>query len=340
MFKIGIIGATGYTGKELIEILCGHPIVKIAYLSAKIGEEQNISKIFPSLLGKIDLSCGELKINEAIKLIDIVFLAVPHTVSMEIVPKFLKADKKVIDLSADFRLKNAKIYQRWYGTKHKTPQLLTQAIYGLPELYREKIKRAQLVANPGCYPTAVILGLAPLLEGDYVNYDHIIIDAKSGLTGAGRKPLLNLNFSEVNENIKAYKINEHQHMCEIEQELARLVKKKISIIFVPHIVPLNRGILTTMYVKFRKQMTAVKLVNLYKDFYRNEPFIRILEHGNTPQIKDVYKTNYCNIGVKIDEKSKTAVIVSVIDNLGKGAAHQAVQNMNIMCGFVETLGLK
>ncbi len=340
MFKIGIIGATGYTGQELVEVLCEHPVVKMAYLSAKVEKEQNISKIFPSLVGKIDLPCDNLKINEAIKETDILFLAVPHTVSMEIAPKFLKAGKKVIDLSADFRLKNAKVYQKWYGVKHKTPQLLAQAVYGLPELYREKIKKAQLVANPGCYPTAVILGLAPLVEDNCINYDNIIIDAKTGMTGAGRKPLLSLIFSELNENIKAYKINEHQHMCEIEQELTRLIKKKVSIIFVPHVVPLNRGIMATMYVKFRKQITPPKLIDLYKTFYRNEPFIRILDYGITPQTKDVDKTNYCTIGIKMDEKTKTAVVVSAIDNLGKGAAHQAVQNMNIMCGFVETLGLK
>lgn len=340
MFKIGIIGATGYTGQELIEVLCGHPIVKITHLSAKIEEQQDISKIFCSLAGKIDLPCEPLKINEAIKQADIFFLALPHTVSMEIAAKILKADKKVIDLSADFRLKNAKIYQKWYIEKHKYPQLLAQAVYGLPELYRDKIKKADLIANPGCYPTAVILGLAPLAAGDYINQENIIIDAKSGLTGAGRKADVSLNFCEINENVKAYKINKHQHTGEIEQELTRLAGKKTSIIFVPHVVPINRGILATMYLKFRKKISAGKIVNIYREFYRNEPFVRILDYECVPQVKDVYKTNYCFIGITVNEEDKTAVIVSVIDNLGKGAAHQAVQNMNLMCGFIETLGLK
>ncbi|MFH1856674.1 MAG: N-acetyl-gamma-glutamyl-phosphate reductase [Candidatus Omnitrophota bacterium] len=340
MFKIGIIGATGYTGQELIEILCEHPVVRINYLSAKVEEKQSISKIFSSLIGKIDLLCGELNMDEALKAADIFFLAVPHTVAMEIAPKLLKENKKVIDLSADFRLKNVKVYQKWYEKKHKAPQLLAQAVYGLPELYRDKIKKAQLIANPGCYPTSVILGLAPLLEGNYVNHENIIIDAKTGITGAGRKAALPLIFSEVNENIRAYKINEHQHMCEIEQELSRLSKKKASITFVPHVVPLNRGIMSTMYVKFKKDVTPMRLIELYKNFYRNEPFIRILDYARVPEIKDVCRTNYCSIGMKLDETHKSAVIVSVIDNLGKGAAHQAIQNMNIMCGYVETLGLK
>lgn len=340
MFKIGIIGATGYTGQELTEMLCEHPVVKITYLSAKTTETQNISKLFSSLAGKINLPCGELKIDEAVKLTDIVFLSVPHTVAMELAPKFLKTDKKIIDLSADYRLKNVKTYQKWYGEKHKNPQLLSQAVYGLPELYRDKIKKAQLVAAPGCYPTAVILGLSPLVQRDYISTENIIIDAKSGVTGAGRKPSAPLLFGEVNENVKPYKVNEHQHMCEIEQELSRLTKNKVGITFVPHLLPLNRGIMATMYAKFKRPITPLKAVDVYKDFYRNEPFVRILDYGTMPQIKDVYKTNYCHIGIKISEETKTGIIVSVIDNLGKGAAHQAIQDMNIMCGFVETLGLK
>jgi len=266
-------------------------------------------------------------------------MALPHTVSMEIVPQILDSDLRIIDLSADFRLKNIKTYEKFYKVKHKSPQIIKSAIYGLAELYREKIKQAKLIANPGCYPTAAILGILPALVTEMVEPDSIIIDAKSGFTGAGRNPKPDFIFSEVNENLKAYKINTHQHIPEIEQELSKFCKKNLKINFVPHLIPLNRGILETIYLKKKKDFNLPEIISIYKRFYKKEPFIRVYEENSFPEIKNVVGTNFCDLGFYTETKSEFLIIVVAIDNLLKGASGQAVQNMNIMCGFKETEAL-
>lgn len=338
MLKAGVIGATGYTGEELIKILLRNPEVKITYLAAKVEKKSSLAEIFPYFKGQIDLDCDNLDIKKAISLCDLVFLALPHTVSMAFAPAFLRAGKKVVDLSADYRL-SVGIYEHWYKTKHSDPAGLKSAVYGLPELYREDIKKAKLIANPGCYPTAAILSLAPIAATMSKEIESIIIDAKSGVTGAGRKASMDFFFSEINESLRAYKINSHQHMPEIEQELSKLAGAKIGVNFVPHLIPINRGILETIYVKFKNSVGEHKLHDVYRKFYKNEPFVRLRVPGSFPQIRDVAYTNYCDIGIKAEEKEKLAIIVVAIDNLLKGAAGQAVQNLNILCGFKEGTGL-
>ena len=268
------------------------------------------------------------------------FLALPHTVSMKIAPKLLKSHKRVIDLSADYRLRNIKVYEKFYKTKHLDFQNLKQAVYGLPEIYRAKIKKARLVANPGCYPTAAILALAPLLScQSNIELKDIIIDAKSGMTGAGRRAAVNYFFSEINEDACAYKVNIHQHMPEINQELSKLATASVKAVFVPHMLSINRGIIETIYVKGQQLNKSQELIALYKRFYKAETFVRIRGNEDTVRIKDVVNTNFCDITVKSFPKQNLVIIVSAIDNLVKGAAGQAVQNMNIMYGLPESLGL-
>jgi len=336
MINVGIIGATGYAGEELIDILLEHPLVRITSISAKIDKPARIADIFPKFKNRINLVCELPDIERIGRACDLVFLALPHTISMETVPKLLKAGKKVIDLSADYRLKDTKVYEKFYLTRHKDKVNLPKAVYGLPEIYKAKIRDAKFIANPGCYPTAAILGLAPLVAMGIADSSSIIIDAKSGVTGAGRKVAEGFLFSEVNEDFKAYKINVHQHSPEIDQELSKLGGKKLAVTFVPHLLPLNRGILETIYVKKAKKK-AQGLAGLYKKFYKDEPFVRIKEDGLFPRIKDVVNTNYCDIGIK--EEADQMVIISAIDNLLKGASGQAVQNMNIMQKLPEETGL-
>jgi N-acetyl-gamma-glutamyl-phosphate reductase len=339
MIKVGIVGATGYSGEELINILLRHPDVKITNLSRRLDEAKDIAEIFPKLTGRIDLTCTQLDINEIKKNCDLIFLALPHTVSMEIAPKLLSAGKKVIDLSADYRLADTKVYAQFYNIAHKDKKNISKAAYGLPELYRAKIKDSSLIANPGCYPTAAILALAPLAAFNLIDTGSIIIDAKSGVTGAGKKLAENLLFTEINEDFKAYKVGNHQHTPEINQELSKLSGNKINVTFVPHLLPLNRGILETIYVKKVKNAKAKgqNLTDLYNKFYKKEPFVRIKKEGDFPCIKDVAGTNFCDIGIK--DCGENIIIISAIDNLLKGASGQAVQNMNIMCKFAEQTAL-
>lgn len=336
MINVGIVGATGYAGEELIDILLRHPNVRITNISAKVDKPQAISKIFPKFKGRIELICKEPEIKEIVAICDLVFLALPHTVSMELAPRLLRAGKSVIDLSADYRLKDTKVYEEFYHAKHKDKAHLRDAVYGLPELYRLKIKGAKLIANPGCYPTVSILALAPLVAFNLVDLGSVIIDAKSGVTGAGRKAVEAFLFSEVNEDFKAYKVGIHQHTPEINQELSKLAGKKISVTFVPHLLPVNRGILATIYAKKSKTKTQ-NLTGLYKKFYKKEPFVRIREEGDYPKLKEVVNTNFCDIAIK--EDAEKIIVVAAIDNLLKGAAGQAVQNMNIMYGYPEHTAL-
>jgi len=337
MINVSIIGVTGYVGEELIAVLLNHPQARIVDLSIRKDAPMHIAQIHPRFKGRLDIICDVPDIKKIASTCDVVFLALPHTVSMEIAPKLLKAGLRVIDLSADYRIKDVKVYEKAYNCKHKDKTNILEAVYGLPELYREKIKKAKLVANPGCYPTAAALALAPLVScAKGMDLDSIIIDAKSGASGAGKKASEALMFEEVNEDFKAYKVNTHQHAPEINQELSKLSGKKLSVTFVPHLLPLDRGILETIYVKKNKTGTQ-NILDVYKKFYKKEPFVRICSEGVYPRLKDVANTNYCNIAIK-DEK-KQAIIIVAIDNLLKGASGQAVQNMNIMYGFNEGMGL-
>jgi len=336
VIRVSVVGATGYTGEELLNLLVKHEDVEITSLSAIIDKPTNISELFPRLKGRLDIICQSLDVKEVTESSDVIFLALPHTVSMQFAPLFLKAGKKIIDLSADYRLP-ASVYKKWYGRNHIDKKNLKKAVYGLPELYREEIKKCNLVANPGCYPTSVILAIAPLVKNGVVELDNIIVDAKSGITGAGRKPSMDLLFGEIADNFKAYKIGSHQHLPEILLQLEKIAGKHIDMLFVPHIIPIRRGILSTVYLKQKKSITQKRINQLYRDFYKGESFVRFFGDETTPELKDVIYTNFCDIGVKLTKD--TIVVVSTIDNLTKGAAGQAVQNMNIMCGFDEKEGL-
>ena len=341
MIKVGIVGATGYGGGELIRLLLSHPQAKIAALAAKMdGKVAKISQIFPALEGKLNITCSDLNVEEMVERADFFFLAVPHKVSLELVPQFLKAGKKVVDFSADYRLDDSGVYERWYQVRHTSRELLKEAVYGLPELYREEIRKARLVANPGCYPTGVILGAAPLLFKGLVDIKSIIADSKSGVSGAGRWPGEGFNFCEIQESFKAYKIASHRHQPEMEQELSKLAKKEVRISFTPHLVPVKRGILTTLYLNLKGEMKTEEALAVFQDFYKDEPFIKVLEPDRLPDVKNVCGTNFCHIGCKVDERTKRVIVISAIDNLVKGASGQAVQNMNIICGFNEKEGLE
>lgn len=336
MLKVGVVGATGYAGEEVIKILVNHKGVKITELSAIIDKEEPLSSLLPFFKGKLDVMCRKPDPAAMAKNVDLVFLGLPHKVSMDIAPAFLKAGKSVIDLSADYRL-DPKIYEKWYGVAHKDTANLASAVYGLPELYKDQIRKAKLLANPGCYPTSIILGIAPALSSKVIDAGYMVADSKSGATGAGRKADIGLIFCEVNENLKAYKINEHQHKPEINAILTRVAGKDIDIVFTPHLIPMNRGILSTIYMRLNKPMDTKTAVAMYKEFYDGKPFVRVSDEGKLPQIRDIVGTNYCDIGVKVT--GLNLIVVSCIDNLKKGAAGQAVQNMNIMCGFDETEAL-
>ncbi|MDD3905642.1 MAG: N-acetyl-gamma-glutamyl-phosphate reductase [Candidatus Omnitrophica bacterium] len=336
MIKVGIVGATGYAGAEAIRILLGHKDVKITELARFSDTDEPISTVFPEFKGRIDMICKKIDATEISRNVDFVFLGLPHKAAMDLVPIFIKAGKSVVDLSADYRL-SPEAYKKWYGLEHKDKANLPKAVYGLPELYRDAIKKSKLIANPGCYPTSVILGTAPALKTKAIDPRYIIADSKSGTSGAGRKADLSLSFCEVNENLKAYKVNEHQHMPEMNKILFEVSGEAIDMVFTPHLIPMNRGILSTIYLRLNKKFDTKAVIDMYKDFYKGKPFVRVLDEGIFPQIKSVVMTNYCDIGIKVS--GENLIVVSCIDNLTKGAAGQAVQNMNIMCGFPETEGL-
>ncbi len=338
MIKVGIVGVSGYSGKTVLELLLKHKEVRVTYVSAN-NTHGKISDIWPGLNGLCKLTCKKYDAHELIKLCDVAFLAVPHTAAMQIAPPLLSAGIKVIDLSADYRLNHSQQYKKWYKTPHLDVKNLRKAVYGLPEIYKETIKKAKIVANPGCYPTAAILALAPIVTTEEKDIISIIIDAKSGTSGAGKKATIGLNFTEVNENFKAYKVLCHQHSPEINVILSNIINKDISASFVPHLLPISRGIHETIYIHLKKKMNLSKLHTLYKRFYKTEPFVRILTLNEQPEIKNVSCSNFCDIGLAINEEKNMLVITSVIDNLVKGAAGQAIQNMNLMYGFRETESL-
>lgn len=336
--RVAVLGATGYAGVELLRILLQHPGVQLAVLSSQQFAGKKINEIYPSLSGLCDLVLEKVNLEKMLPRFEIVFTALPHETSMDIVPALLEHGKRVIDLSADFRLQDPEIYRQWYRP-HKAAHLLPKAVYGLTEIHRKQIPRAHLVANPGCYPTGSLLGLAPLFSAKLVR-GLVIIDSKSGVTGAGRSSAVELSFSEVNENIKAYQVGVHRHTPEIEQELGLIAKKAVPVLFVPHLVPMNRGILSTMVLELERSVGEEKIAKIYRDFYRGDAFIRLFPPGRFPETKEVRGSNECAIGFRIDSRTKRLVVITAIDNLVKGAAGQAVQNMNLMVGFPETEALR
>lgn len=343
MLKVAIVGASGYTGVELIRLLSNHPEIEIAAVTSEQSAGKSIAEVFPSLSGVFEKTLEHISIDVIAQKADLMFTALPHQKAMDVVPHFLNAGKRVIDLSADFRIRDAATYGAWYE-EHKAPELLKEAIYGLPELHRTEIRNARLVANPGCYPTSAILALAPLLKNGLIDASSIVIDSKSGVSGAGRSATQDTHFTEVNEGFKAYKVGEHRHTPEIEQELSILAGSQITVSFTPHLLPVNRGILSTVYASLISQESGVRsqeeLNDLYDEFYKDERFVRVYPKGSFPNINNVKGSNFCDIGIKLDKRTNRVVIISAIDNLTKGAAGQAVQNMNIMYGFPEDTALR
>jgi len=339
MLKVAIVGASGYTGVELIRLLLNHPQIEITCVTSRQNAGTSISSVFPSLLGRIDLQFDPVDLDLIIQKSDFVFTALPHKAAMEVIPDLLNAGKKVVDLSADYRLRDVAVYEAWYD-KHTSPELLDEAVYGLPELFRSDVRTARLVANPGCYPTSIALGLAPLLEKGLVDLQSLIIDSKSGTSGAGRSAKVGSLYCEVNEGFKAYGVASHRHTPEIEQTLGQLAGQAVQVSFTPHLLPVSRGILSTCYASLEQSMDTAALQQLYAQRYAGEPFVRVHPVGDLPNILHVRGSNCCNIGVVSDPRTGRAIIVSVIDNLLKGAASQAVQNMNLMQGWAEDSGLK
>lgn len=338
MLKVAVVGASGYTGVELLRILVGHPEIEICCVTSRQHEGIPINHVFPSLSGFCELVCEPLDVIAISQRADLVFTALPHKSAMEVVPGFLAAGCKVIDLSADYRLKDQDVYEQWYQA-HSSPELFDEAVYGLPELYTDQLRTARLIANPGCYPTSVILALAPLLEKQLIDLRSLIVDSKSGVSGAGRGVKLGSLFCEANEGFKAYGIANHRHTPEIEQELSGLAHGDIRLSFTPHLLPVNRGILSTCYADLLEDKSTEELIAVYQQRYSNERFVRVMPGGQLPNIAYVRGTNFCDIGLVSDQRTGRVIVISAIDNLVKGAAGQAVQNMNIMFGFNEAHGL-
>ncbi|MES2206427.1 MAG: N-acetyl-gamma-glutamyl-phosphate reductase [Pseudomonadota bacterium] len=342
--QVGIVGGTGYTGVELLRILAQHPHVNLKAITSRQEAGMPVSRLFPSLRGAVDLAFSSP--DEAmLSSCDVVFFATPNGVAMKQVPSLLEAGVKVIDLAADFRLKDAAEWERWYGMPHACPELLSEAVYGLPEINREAVRGARLVANPGCYPTAVQLGFLPLLEAGLIDPSHLIADAKSGVSGAGRKAETHILFAEASDSFKAYGAPGHRHLPEIRQGLSTIAAKNIGLTFVPHLLPLIRGIHATLYGVLmkgqggQKENDLIELQALYEKRYQHERFVDVLPLGSHPETRSVRASNICRIAVHRPQGGDTVVVLSVIDNLVKGAAGQAVQNFNLMCGFDESLGL-
>lgn len=337
--KAAIIGSTGYAGAQLAALLYNHREVEIKYLTSKTYLNQKYSDIYQNFNSISDIICTEDELEEISKNVDVIFLALPHGIASKKVTKEVLYNSKVIDLGADFRLKDKETYEKWYNVEHFSPELLNEAVYGLPEIYGDKIKNAALIANPGCYTTCSILSIYPLVKNNLIDTNSIIIDAKSGVTGAGRGVNLGVHYCETNENIKAYKISSHRHTPEIEQELSFALNKKMTLQFTPHLVPMNRGILTTSYAKLNENVTKKDIVDCYFEQYKNKKFVRILKEGIYPETKWTKGTNFIDIGIFTDTRTNNVIISAAIDNLMKGAAGQAVQNMNLMFNLDESEGL-
>ena len=337
--RIGIVGGTGYTGVELLRLLSQHPDAELVAITSRKEAGMAVSDMFPSLRGRVALKFTDPE-KAGLAQCDVVFFATPNAVAMTQAQALVDAGVRVIDLSADFRLQDIAEWETWYKTTHAAPKLVAEAVYGLPEVNRERIRSARIVANPGCYPTAVQLGLLPLVEAGVVDLDHLIADAKSGVSGAGRKAEVNILFSEASDNFAAYGVAGHRHWPEIRQGLARAAGKEVGLVFIPHLTPMIRGIHATLYARVSKEDDFQKL---FEDRYRDEPFVDVMPPGSQPDTRSVRAANLCRVAVHRPRQhgggSDTLVILSVIDNLVKGAAGQAIQNMNIMFGLPETTGL-
>jgi len=334
--RVAVIGASGYAGAEVVRLISGHPHITLSLITSRQYAGEPYTNVFPAFTERIDLNCELFVPEDAIKKADFFFLALPHKTSMNVAAPLIDARKKVVDLSADFRFNNQSMYEAFYQ-QHEYPQLLKKAVYGLSEIYKKEISSADLIGNPGCYPTSILLPLIPLLKERLIDSNGIIADSKSGVSGAGRSPSLGTLYCEVNEGFKAYKVAEHRHEPEMNEHLSFAAGNQVQILFAPHLIPMTRGILSTIYV--RSQANESKIRECLQATYNNCPFVRILPDQRLPNAAHVRGTNYCDIGFKYSKQKEMVIIVSTIDNLIKGAAGQAIQNMNIMMGFSETDGL-
>ena len=340
MIRVAIFGGSGYTGQELVRILTSHPKVKITAITSRRYNKQSVTSIYPSLTGLTTLKFSDLSVTATAKEADVIFLALPHGVSMSVVSELVSSKKKIIDLSADFRIADVNTYEKWYQ-KHTQPILIEKFVYGLPELFRKEIAKSDFVANPGCYPTSIILALAPALKEKLIRTNTIIANSCSGVSGAGRDPQMGSLFCEVSQSFKAYKVGgTHRHIPEIEQGLSRVYGCPITVTFTPHLLPINRGILSTTYTELDKNIDSDKLHDIYKKYYASEEFVRVYPFGMLPSISAVAGSNFCDIGIAVDSRTNRLIIVSAIDNLIKGASGQAVQNMNVICNLPENTGLQ
>lgn len=336
MIKAGIVGATGYTGVELLRLLALHPEVEVIQLTSRSEAGSPVASMFPNLRGHVDIDFTEPDLS-ALSQCNIVFFATPNGTAMKMAPALLEKGVKIVDLSADFRIKDVQEWSKWYGMEHACASLVADAVYGLPEVNREKIKGATLVANPGCYPTAVQLGFLPLVQNGLVDAGKLIADVKSGVSGAGRKAAIGTLLCESSENMKAYSINGHRHLPEIVQGLNEVSQEPVGLTFMPHLTPMIRGIHATLYSTLLKPEVDLQL--LFEDYYQDEPFVDVLEAGQSPETRSVRGSNNCQLAICRPQDGETVVVMAVEDNLVKGAAGQAVQNMNLMFGFEETVGL-
>lgn len=336
--RVGIVGATGYAGAELVRILSGHPQVELSILTSRQFAGVKFDRVYPAMAGCVGLTCEALDIEKVCDRADMVFLALPHQMPMTLVPQFLARKVRVVDLSADFRFNDADIYESAYQA-HTAKDLLDQAVYGLSEIYFEAIQSAALIGNPGCYPTSTLLPLIPLVRKKLLDLDTLIVDSKSGVSGAGRSLAITSHYCEVNESFKAYKVANHRHNPEMNAILSREAGRPVELTFVPHLVPMSRGMLTTIYATPIRKLQAADIRNVLTNAYSNHMFIRLCPAGQSPDTLHVKGTNFCDIGFQLDESSNRLILISAIDNLVKGAAGQAVQNMNIMLGLDETVGL-
>ncbi|MBU0480409.1 MAG: N-acetyl-gamma-glutamyl-phosphate reductase [Proteobacteria bacterium] len=339
MIKVGIVGASGYTGEELARLICNHPEAELTVATSRQSCGQKLSDVYPNLRGFTDLELTDVQVADLAEKAELLFTAVPHQTAMAIVPALLGAGCKVVDLSADYRISDPVVYEKWYQP-HTSPELLADAVYGLPELKREQIRKTSLVANPGCYPTSIILAAYPLLKKGLIVPETIIADSKSGASGAGRGANVGTLFCEVTEGFKAYKVGEHRHTPEIEQEISLAAGRQVTISFTPHLLPISRGILSTVYATVTKGTTEEEIRSAYEEQYDNERFVRFCGNAGQVATQFVRGSNFCDIGFKLDSRTGRVVIVSAIDNLVKGASGQAVQNMNLMCGLPENMGLE
>ena len=337
--KVAVVGANGYSGGEAVRLLAGHPSVELVALTSRQFAGKHITEVFPALRGILDMTLVDLDVAGISKESDVVFLAIPHTQAMPIVASLIDSGARIIDLSADFRLKDPKTFEEWYKAEHTQAALLKKSVYGLPELHGDELRDAQLVAMPGCYPTGALLALAPAVKHKLIDLGSIVVSSMSGVSGAGQTPTQTTHYPEMADNLRAYGVATHRHTPEIEQEASLLAGESVKVLFTPHLVPANRGILSNVTAQAASETTSEKLAEIYEDFYGDAPFVRVCEPGSFPEIRFVRGGNYCDVGLAYDSRTEKFIAISAIDNLCKGAAGQAVQCMNIMFGLPEQSGL-